>query len=153
VEDPVSYQGGGPASSKLTQLNVAAIILIVVAALSWLYSGADVAVRLWTLSRSAMPPPPAGSPGFVAGFKAAVYVMIVIGLCSLVLSPVLIVGAAQMLRRRAFAFARISAILAMLPITTNCCCIATLPLGIWALVLLNSADVRDAFTANFRQAL
>jgi hypothetical protein len=58
-----------------------------------------------------------------------------------------------MLRRRAFAFARISAILAMLPITTNCCCIATLPLGIWALVLLNSADVRDAFTANFRQAL
>ena len=28
----------------------------------------------------------------------------------------------------------------MLPVTANCCCIVTLPIGIWMLVVLNRPD-------------
>ena len=66
-------------------------------------------------------------------------------LMGLVFYSVAIVGALKMKALRSYGFAVTSAVLVMLP--CSCCCLAGLPVGIWALVVLMSADVKAAFTA------
>jgi hypothetical protein len=52
-------------------------------------------------------------------------------------------GAYQMLNLRNYGVAMASAIVAMLPCSG--CCLLGLPFGIWALVVLNKQEVREAF--------
>jgi hypothetical protein len=69
-----------------------------------------------------------------------------IGSCFIgVVSVVTVFAAIQMLRLRMYWLAVTGSVVSML----NCavpCCLLTLPLSIWALVLLLRADVRDAFS-------
>jgi len=133
-----------PPSSGKTQLMIGAIILLIFAAIAWLYSVADVIFRFYTLSRGQIPPKVA-EPGYAAGFYGAMYGLIGMDILTLLLAPVLIFAAVQMLRTRKYGFCRTGAILAMLPVTTNCCCIITLPIGIWLLVVLNRPDMKVLF--------
>jgi hypothetical protein len=41
----------------------------------------------------------------------------------------------------------IASILAMIPCFTSCCCLVGLPIGIYALVVLNKPEVKSAFTS------
>jgi hypothetical protein len=59
--------------------------------------------------------------------------------------PLCIIGASvQMLRRRTYILCLCGCILAVLPLA-NPCCLLTIPFGIWGLVALSLADVRQAF--------
>src|SRR5262245_48507061 len=55
-----------------------------------------------------------------------------------------LLGAIAMLRMRGYALAMAGAISALVPCEIYCC-LPTFPLGIWALILLNNAEVKAAF--------
>jgi hypothetical protein len=71
------------------------------------------------------------------------------GMCfnalSTILLIVMMVGAVHMLRLRSYGMAMTAAILAIVPLTAVCCCIFTLPAGVWALLLLLRPEVKSLF--------
>lgn len=62
----------------------------------------------------------------------------------IVLSVLILVGATRMRSLSSYEFSMAAAIVAMLPCLTPCCLIG-LPIGIWALVVLNRPDVKSQF--------
>ncbi len=68
---------------------------------------------------------------------------IVTNLVGLVASLLILLGGVQMLRKKSWGLALTGSIVAMLPVG-SCCCIG-LPIGIWALVVLLNADVKNSF--------
>jgi hypothetical protein len=70
--------------------------------------------------------------------------VIVCALLSVVASPIVIFGASQMLRARRYSLSRTAAVLAMVP-CTSLCCVLGLPVGIWALIILNNPEAKAAF--------
>jgi hypothetical protein len=62
----------------------------------------------------------------------------------LIFAAVITMGGVKMKQLQGYGLAMTAAIFALLP-CGNCCCIG-LPLGIWALVVLNRQEVKDAFS-------
>jgi phage FluMu protein Com len=69
---------------------------------------------------------------------------IVFAAFSILIGTVIIYGAMQMKGLRSYSLAMTSAILAMVPCFSPCCLLG-LPFGIWALVVISSADVKSEF--------
>ena len=149
MTEPMEYYPPPSNSSALGQLKAVAIGLIVSGVISEVVIAVDLAFRLYNVSsgkaaamaRGGAAPP----PGFEAGFLIGLYGVAVIEVLGLILTPVMILGAIQMLRLRSYGFAKAAAILAVIPVTGVCCCITDLPFGIWALILLQKPEVKDAF--------
>jgi predicted Zn finger-like uncharacterized protein len=80
------------------------------------------------------PPPPAAL--YITG------VLSMVGGC--IWGGLVIAGAISMLRLRLYPLAMTGSIVAMMPCSG--CCLVGLPLGIWALIILNREEVRAAFT-------
>ena len=76
--------------------------------------------------------------------QLGVFVGIAITVLSLAVSPIIIYGAIQMMKGKKYGLAKMSAILAIVPVT-SCCFLTGIPLGIWALVVLNQPDVETVF--------
>lgn len=112
-----------PAQSPLRDLNVPAIGLIVTSALS----ASLLVVALLVLM-------------FVGGMAGTWELIIVLG-PTLIGIPIL-VGAIRMRQGRNYWFAMLAAILALVPCPTV---MFSLPFGVWALIVLNRAEVRAAF--------
>jgi len=66
------------------------------------------------------------------------------GIVALAMGVVIIVGANKMRALESRGFAMAASILAMIPCVSPCC-ILGLPFGIWAPVVLNKPEVREAF--------
>lgn len=66
---------------------------------------------------------------------------VVIGL---VLGIIILLGAIRMVKLQSYGFAMTAAILSIIPCTSPCCLIG-MPIGIWALVVLNDPAVKAAF--------
>ncbi len=56
----------------------------------------------------------------------------------------ILVGALKMLKLRSYSWAMVTSILVMIPGISSCC-LAGIPVGIWALMVLSNPDVRAAF--------
>ena len=67
--------------------------------------------------------------------------------CFAILNVVIIAGAVQMMRMKSWGLGLTASILAMVNIGTFCC-ILGLPAGIWSLVILVRADVKQAFASS-----
>jgi hypothetical protein len=76
---------------------------------------------------------------FFAGGAGAALDVVWLGL-----SLVVLFGGLQMLRLQRYTFCLCTAIIALLPCISPCCCIG-LPAGIWALVILSRPEIRAAF--------
>jgi len=63
---------------------------------------------------------------------------------SLVLAPLVIYGAVQMMGGRKYGLSKAAAIVSILPLT-SCCFLVGIPIGIWALVVLGKPDVKAFF--------
>jgi phage FluMu protein Com len=123
------------------KLMIPAIFLLLIAVISigWLgLTGLNALLQ-------PMPPPPpeldeAGQAGYKVGYYAAVAVVPLVGL---LVNIGVIAGAIQMIRLRGYEMAKGAAWAALVP----CCSIACLniPIGIWALIVLNQPDVRRMF--------
>ncbi|GMV19608.1 MAG: hypothetical protein HS104_04725 [Polyangiaceae bacterium] len=82
-----------------------------------------------------------GDPGAALGMGigAAMYAFWAVA------SIVCFVGALRMKAMKNYAFAVTSAVLAILPCTTYLCCMAMMPFGIWAMIVLMKPEVKAAF--------
>ncbi len=69
---------------------------------------------------------------------------IVMGLVALAIGVVILLGALKMQKLESYGFSMAAAILAALPCISPCCLLG-LPIGIWALVVLNKPEVKSAF--------
>ena len=78
------------------------------------------------------------------GFFVGTVVSYCIALISLLLAPVIIYGAVQMMNGRKMGLAKIASVLAIVPLT-SCCCIAGIPIGIWCLITLSRPEVKELF--------
>jgi len=70
---------------------------------------------------------------------------IVQSILGLILSVVIVLGALKMKKLESYTFAIVATIIAMVPCISPCC-IVGLPIGIWALVMLNKPEVKEAFS-------
>lgn len=59
----------------------------------------------------------------------------------------LIYAGLQMKQLRGRTVAIIASVVAMIPCLTSCCCLAGIPVGVWSLITLLNADVKNAFAA------
>ncbi|MCY3000977.1 MAG: hypothetical protein NTV21_04160 [Planctomycetota bacterium] len=91
--------------------------------------------------------PPALAPLLNSGLLgAAGAIGIVLDIAKTALSGYVLWGGLQMMKRRNHGACMGAAIVAMLPCTgAGCCCVLGLPIGIWAIMVLNRADVRSSF--------
>jgi hypothetical protein len=78
------------------------------------------------------------------GYIVSTIVGYATSLLSLLVAPVVIYGAIQMMRAKKISVARLAAILAIIPFT-SCCFLVGIPVGIWALITLSKPDVKAAF--------
>lgn len=65
------------------------------------------------------------------------------GMATLLVYPLMLAGAMQMMQRRGYWMANLSAILALLP--CSLVCLGGLPVGIWALTVLSDPQVKATF--------
>src|SRR5215510_7229492 len=69
---------------------------------------------------------------------------VVTALIGLAVGVVIFLGAMKMRSLQSYAFAITSAVLAMVPCISPCCCLG-LPAGIWALIVLMDANTKASF--------
>src|SRR5262245_9569407 len=67
----------------------------------------------------------------------------IVALVGLIWGAVVTLGGVKMMQLQSRGSVMVAAIFAMLP--CNFCCLAGLPIGIWALVVLNNPEVKEAF--------
>jgi hypothetical protein len=111
-------------------LNVCVGVLIVLSALT----------RLAGITKERVPTDEAER----LGYYIATFGSYGIGLLSLLLAPIIIYGAIQMLNGKKLGLAKTAAILAIIPFTSSCCLIGVV-FGIWALVVFGKPEVKDYF--------
>ena len=128
----------------LNKLKAPAICLIVVGALNGLISILTILGGVARFAgiggRGSLPTSDAERFGFYVGTFAS-YAS---GLLALIVAPVIIYGAIQMMKGKKYGFAKASAILAIIPFT-SCCFLIGIPIGIWALIVLSKPDVKAFF--------
>jgi hypothetical protein len=83
-----------------------------------------------------------GGGGMAGGGAENGPIAIVVGVIGVIWAILVFAGALQMKGLKSRGFAMTAAILALIP---NHCCLLSLPFGIWALVVLSDAEVKDAF--------
>jgi hypothetical protein len=83
------------------------------------------------------------------GYLLSGVVWPLLGLITIILSPLVIYGAIQMLKARRYGMARLAAILSLIPLS-SCCFILGIPVGIWAFIVLRQPEVRAEFNSGQR---
>lgn len=137
---PSASFGAGPSREQsLAKLRGPAIGLIVCAVISIIYALVNGVIVIVSLANGEMEVPPGGPE------QVGFYVGMVIGMLGVGVVPIVsLLGAIQMLRGKSYAWAMTGAIAGMLP--CSACCVVGLVFGIWALVILNQPDVKQAFS-------
>ncbi|MHB1036611.1 MAG: hypothetical protein ACYC35_17965 [Pirellulales bacterium] len=110
--------------------------------LSLLSNLAGMAVRAPGAMPGGMPPGMGQEQKMMLMFSGTIG--LVFGLIGLAIGAVVIMGALKMKRLENHGFAMAASILAMIPCISPCCLLG-LPFGIWALVVLSDAQVKEAF--------
>jgi hypothetical protein len=132
-----------PPGSIPPELKGPAIGLIVTGGLNALLSALVLLSGLVRLIAD-RPPQELASDAERAGYVVGTVAGYGVAALSLLVSPVVIAGGIAMLRGRSFTLARSAAILALIPVT-SCCCIAGIPMGIWALQSLRKPEIESYF--------
>ena len=136
---PTAVPPGPPSGAAASKVMGPAVGLIVTGALGVLAGLVNIFARGAVLAALAAQDPnlrhmPMGSAaGSVIG-----------GVWALATGGFVIFAGVQMMKLRAYGLAFAGAILALVPCLGPCCCVG-IPAGIWALVVLNSADVKASF--------
>jgi len=83
-------------------------------------------------------------PGEIANLLFSGVVGIVFATIGLLVGAFIVYGGLQMRNLHGHTLSIVTAVIAMLPCISPCCCLG-LPVGIWALVVLLKPGVKDAF--------
>jgi hypothetical protein len=143
-----SYGGKTPDPMAQGRVQGPATGLIVTAILGFLAQGAGLVMNIVGVGAGAGAVPPNVPPEQAEMFKMMNSVSggvgIVAGIIGLAVGVVILMGALKMKSLTSYGFAMASAILAMVPCVSPCCLVG-LPIGIWAVVVLNDPSVKSAF--------
>jgi hypothetical protein len=148
---PAANGSGGSPAEAAARLKAPAIILMVLAAVSIVLNlSAPLTKRMQMdamikFGANMMPPEALAEleKSRDAGMTAQDWgtMVLFVGL-----SAVIFAGARSMLKLRGFGLAMAAAILALTPCGVGCCCVISLPIGVWALITLNKPEVKSQFT-------
>ncbi len=118
----------GPAIGLMITAGVGAAFQVIVLLLNILNAGAGAATG--------------GQEGMITMLSGGVG--IVFNIIGLIVAVVVFLGAMKMKALQSYNFAMAASILAMIPCVSPCC-LAGLPIGIWAIVMLVKPEVKAAF--------
>ncbi len=146
--EAVGYTGGagtrrrrGGNRERIRQrVQAPAISLMVVAGLGIAIQLAGVVMNLMGIAVAA----PQANQAMEALFSGAIGV--VMGGLEICIGVVMLLGAIQMQKLGSHGFALAAAILGMVPCLSPCCLLG-LPVGIWAMTVLNDTEVKAAFSS------
>jgi hypothetical protein len=122
-----------------------AIGLAATAIIGGLFNLVTVGVNILGVSMSGLSGMGGSSDDQVLAFMSGT-LGLVFGVIALIVAGVVLYGALQMMEARKWGLALTVSILAMIPCISPCCIIG-IPIGIWAIIVLNKPEVRGAFTA------
>ncbi len=125
------------ASSKVS---VPAILMMVVAGLAILLSLLNIVLQLLGTSFATLGGG-AADERFVRMFSGGLG--IVMALLGIAINGFVVFGAMKMKNLEGYPLAMAATILCMLP--CSCCCVISLPVGVWSLIVLLDANVKAAF--------
>ena len=137
--------GGPNRDDALNKVKGPAICLIISAGVGIAWQLFNVAMNLLGTGIGAASL--AGSGGAEEGVQALMsgVLGVVFGVIGIIVGGVVIFGATKMMKLENHALAMTAAVIAMVPCISPCC-ILGLPFGIWALTVLNDANVKAAFS-------
>ncbi|WNG15099.1 hypothetical protein [Cystobacter fuscus] len=137
--------GPGASATAREQVSAPAILLMVTAGLGVVMSLVGLAQAVLGLNQ--IPPQLLDDPNlsqyrslFESVQKAGSFSNVI----TLLLSGLTFFGALKMKNLENFGLSMAAAIIALLPCVGPCCCLG-LPVGIWALVVINKPEVKSAF--------
>jgi hypothetical protein len=129
-------------SDTITRLRAPGIALICLGVLNALTAGVLLLGRLANLI--------SGNEPLITdearrlGYEVSNIYFPLVSLMSLADAPLIIFGGIQMLSVRRYPLAVVAAILALIPFS-SVCCLAGIPIGIWALLVLRNPEVKAVF--------
>lgn len=141
---PGNNFGGSPQPSSNIKVTLPAVFLIVTGTLGLLFS-------IYSAFAAVFLDPPALDPNMpeaMRAFQEGAHgpVAAVIQSIFIFVNIAIIAGGVMMTQQKNWVFALIACILAIVNFG-NCCCILGIPIGIWGIVVLSMADVKQAFEA------
>lgn len=141
-----------PAVDARAQLNVPALLLVVIAGLSILFlvfstvfgEGIQQAALKYITDPTMRRAIEESQRQQGAAAKILSYGL---SFVQLVLDGLIVFGALQMRNLKSWGLSMTAAVLAVIPFCpTGCCCLFSMPVAIWALVILNKPEVKAQFT-------
>ena len=138
-DSPAGSDGGSDRNQAINSVKGPAIGLMVIGGVGVMWQSVSVALNIFGSSIGML-----DGSGQYPQLVLQGGLGIVIGAISIACSIVIILGAIKMMKLESYGFAMASAIIAMVPCIWPCCCVG-LPIGIWALVVLCSAEVKSSF--------
>jgi hypothetical protein len=140
--------GGAPDPYAVGKVQGPAIGLIVTAILGMVGSIAGVVMNLAGMGAAGAQMPPNAPPEMAKFINTMNQMSAPLGIASsfigLGIAVVILLGALKLKNLQSYGFAMTSAILALLPCVSPCCLVG-LPVGIWAIVVMNDNAVKSAF--------
>ncbi|EPX61652.1 hypothetical protein D187_010271 [Cystobacter fuscus DSM 2262] len=144
-ENQPGAPGPGSSATAREQVNAPAILLMVTAGLGVLMALIGLAQSVLGLNR--IPPEMFDDPN-IARYRSIIETAQGIGgfsnVITLLLSGLTFFGALKMKNLENFGLSMAAAIIAIIPCFGPCCCLG-IPVGIWALVVINKPEVKSAF--------
>jgi hypothetical protein len=136
---PSAFPSGG-APDAADRVNGPAIGLIVVAIVSLV---AQILGLIWNLVFASMASRQTAQPPWGNYFSGTFAIIgAVIGIAT---SGIILFGGLKMKKLENYGLAMAASIIAMIPCFTGICCLAGLPIGIWALTVITKPEIKSAF--------
>jgi hypothetical protein len=126
-------------ASAASRVTIPAIGLIAMAALGLVTQMVAIILNLFGVGAGFL----ANNAGAVGGVLQG-GVWVVYSLLVIVFSAIILVGAFKMKSQTGYGLAMASAFLAAVPCTSPCCCLS-MPMGIWAVIVLMDQNVKSSF--------
>jgi hypothetical protein len=121
-----------------------AIALLVVAGLGGVGQVVGLLMNLLGATANLAGLPRGGAPGEELVGLLGGGLGVVLNVIGIAIAVLIALGGMRMMSLRSYGLALAASIIAMVPCLSPCCCLG-LPAGIWALVVLNDANVKASF--------
>lgn len=138
---------GGSVSGKITPPAICLMVaggLNVLGSLYWIFSGLNATLNSGQISKELKNNPQVNADQFTSMMNTFGVGFILWGVLGLLCAAVIGFAGLKMKNLQSYGLAMTGAVLAVIP-CTGPCCIFSLPLGIYALIILMSSDVKAAF--------
>ena len=138
---------GGDVSGKVTPPAICLMVaggLNILMSLYWIISGVNATLTSGQVAKELKGSPQVSADQFTSMMNAFGVGFVFWGVLGLLCAAITIFAGIKMKSLQSYNLVMAGTVLAMIP-CTGPCCLVSLPLGIWALVVLMSADVKAAF--------